>query len=65
MANAFCAGIDLVNGPDGRLTMCQRRYADEILKRFGMEECKATVSSVNVIFQLVPSKSTTKLDALF
>ncbi|KAG2794499.1 hypothetical protein PC116_g31634 [Phytophthora cactorum] len=27
--------------------MCQRRYVDDILKRFGMDECKAVVSPVD------------------
>ncbi|KAG2810460.1 hypothetical protein PC113_g23763 [Phytophthora cactorum] len=38
---AFVLGIELVDGPDGSVTMCQRRYVDDILKRFGMDECKA------------------------
>ncbi|KAG2871771.1 hypothetical protein PC117_g28174 [Phytophthora cactorum] len=35
--------IELVDGPDGSVTMCQRRYVDDILKRFGMDECKAVL----------------------
>ncbi|KAG2963948.1 hypothetical protein PC120_g27454 [Phytophthora cactorum] len=38
---AFVLGIELVDGPDGSVTMCQRRYVDDILKRFAMDECKA------------------------
>ncbi|NAU60962.1 hypothetical protein EE075_30035, partial [Klebsiella pneumoniae] len=41
---AFVLGIELVDGPDGSVTMCQRRYVDDILKRFAMDECKAVVS---------------------
>ncbi|KAG2794064.1 hypothetical protein PC113_g25450 [Phytophthora cactorum] len=40
---AFVLGIELVDGPDGSVTMCQRRYVDDILKRFGMDECKAVL----------------------
>ncbi|KAG3239233.1 hypothetical protein PI124_g15825 [Phytophthora idaei] len=36
---AFVLGIELVDGPDGSVTLCQRRYVDDILKRFGMDEC--------------------------
>ncbi|KAG2879434.1 Retrovirus-related Pol polyprotein from transposon TNT 1-94 [Phytophthora cactorum] len=39
----FVLGIELVDGPDGSVTMCQRRYVDNILKRFGMDECKAVL----------------------
>ncbi|KAG3073017.1 hypothetical protein PC122_g14982 [Phytophthora cactorum] len=39
----FVLGIELVDGPDGSVTMCQRRYVDDILKRFGMDECKAVL----------------------
>ncbi|KAG3035045.1 hypothetical protein PC121_g24270 [Phytophthora cactorum] len=38
---AFVLGIELVDGPDGSVTMCQRRYVDDILKRFAMDKCKA------------------------
>ncbi|KAG4223799.1 hypothetical protein PC116_g27739 [Phytophthora cactorum] len=44
----FVLGIELVDGPDGSVTMCQRRYVDDILKRFGMDECKAVVSPVDM-----------------
>ncbi|KAG2812911.1 Retrovirus-related Pol polyprotein from transposon TNT 1-94 [Phytophthora cactorum] len=39
----FVLGIELVDGPDGSVTMCQRRYVDDILKRFGMDEFKAVL----------------------
>ena len=45
--------------------MCQRRYIDDILKRFGMDDCKATVSPVDLSSQLLPSKSQSKVDAPF
>uniref|UniRef100_A0AAV1TV48 Integrase catalytic domain-containing protein n=1 Tax=Peronospora matthiolae TaxID=2874970 RepID=A0AAV1TV48_9STRA len=40
----FVLGIELVDESDGSVTMCQRRYVNDILKRFGMDECKATAS---------------------
>ncbi|KAG3002873.1 hypothetical protein PC121_g25575 [Phytophthora cactorum] len=45
--------------------MCQRRYVDDILKRFGMDECKAVVSPVDMSTRLVPSDAATKVNAPF
>ncbi|KAG3018510.1 hypothetical protein PC119_g10651 [Phytophthora cactorum] len=61
----FVLGIELVDGPDGSVTMCQRRYVDDILKRFSMDECKAVVSPVNMSTRLVPSDAATKVNAPF
>ncbi|KAG2871224.1 hypothetical protein PC114_g27017 [Phytophthora cactorum] len=61
----FVLGIELVDGPDGSVTMCQRRYVDDILKRFGMDECKAVVSPVDMSTRLVPSDAATKVNAPF
>ena len=61
----FVLGIELVDGPDGSVTICQQRYIDDILKRFGMNECKATVSPVDLSSRLVPSDAATKVDAPF
>ncbi|KAG2761114.1 Retrovirus-related Pol polyprotein from transposon TNT 1-94 [Phytophthora cactorum] len=61
----FALGIELVDGPDGSVTMCQRRYVDDILKRFGMDECKAVVSPVDMSTRLVPSDAATKVNAPF
>ncbi|KAG2874285.1 Retrovirus-related Pol polyprotein from transposon TNT 1-94 [Phytophthora cactorum] len=61
----FVLGIELVDGPDGSVTMCQRRYVDNILKRFGMDECKAVVSPVDMSTRLVPSDAATKVNAPF
>ncbi|KAG2807523.1 Retrovirus-related Pol polyprotein from transposon TNT 1-94 [Phytophthora cactorum] len=61
----FVLGIELVDGPDGSMTMCQRRYVDDILKRFGMDECKAMVSPVGMSTRLVPSDAATKVNAPF
>ncbi|KAG4036606.1 hypothetical protein PC123_g27825 [Phytophthora cactorum] len=57
---AFVLGIELVDGPDGSVTMCQRRYVDDILKRFAMDECKAVVSPVDISTRLIPSDAATK-----
>uniref|UniRef100_H3H9T4 Uncharacterized protein n=1 Tax=Phytophthora ramorum TaxID=164328 RepID=H3H9T4_PHYRM len=62
---AFVLGIGLVDGPDGSVTMCQRRYVDDILKRFAMDECKAVVSPVDMSTRLVPSDAATKVNAPF
>ncbi|KAG2962220.1 hypothetical protein PC120_g27709 [Phytophthora cactorum] len=61
----FVLGIELVDGPDGSVTMCQRRYVDDILKRFGMDECKAVVSPVDMSIRLVPSNAATKVNDPF
>ncbi|CAH0519354.1 unnamed protein product [Peronospora belbahrii] len=61
----FVLGIELIDGPDGSVTMCQRRYVDDILKRFGMSECKAAISSVDLRSRLVPSSTVNKVDAPF
>ncbi|KAG2830641.1 hypothetical protein PC113_g21071 [Phytophthora cactorum] len=61
----FVLGIELVDGPDGSVTMCQRRYVDDILKRFGMDECKAVVSPVDMSTRLVPSDAATKVNVPF
>ncbi|GMF57625.1 unnamed protein product [Phytophthora lilii] len=45
--------------------MCQRRYIDDILKRFGMDECKAVVNPVDMSSRLVPSDAATKVNAPF
>ncbi|KAL4176616.1 hypothetical protein KRP22_001557 [Phytophthora ramorum] len=49
----------------GNVTMCQRRYVDDILKRFAMDECKAVVSPVDMSTRLVPSDAATKVNAPF
>ena len=62
---AFVLGIELLDGQDGSVTMCQRRYVDDILKRFNMDQCKAVVSPVDISTRLVPSNATTRIDAPF
>ena len=62
---AFVLGIELLNGTDGSITMCQRRYVDDILKRFGMDNCKAVASPVDVSSRLVLSSVDTKVSAPF
>ena len=37
---AFVLGTELVDNDDGSVTMCQRRYVDDIFKRFGMDDCE-------------------------
>ena len=52
---AFVLGIELLDGADGSVTLCQRRYVDDILKRFGMNDCKAVASPVDMSSRLVSS----------
>uniref|UniRef100_A0AAV1UZT4 Polyprotein n=1 Tax=Peronospora matthiolae TaxID=2874970 RepID=A0AAV1UZT4_9STRA len=40
-------------------------YEDDILKRFGMEECKAVASPVDVSSRLMSSNATSKIDVPF
>uniref|UniRef100_A0AAV1V9Z6 Reverse transcriptase Ty1/copia-type domain-containing protein n=1 Tax=Peronospora matthiolae TaxID=2874970 RepID=A0AAV1V9Z6_9STRA len=44
----FVLGIELVDESDGSVTMCQRRYVNDILKCFGMDECKATATLMHL-----------------
>uniref|UniRef100_A0AAV1TT31 Polyprotein n=1 Tax=Peronospora matthiolae TaxID=2874970 RepID=A0AAV1TT31_9STRA len=61
----FVLGIELVDESDGSVTMCQRRYVNDILKRFGMDECKATASPVDLSTRLVASSEAAKIDVPF
>lgn len=56
-------GIELVDNADGSVTMCQRRYVDDILKRFGTDNCKAMMSPTDMISRLVASNAASKVDA--
>uniref|UniRef100_A0AAV1VCK0 Reverse transcriptase Ty1/copia-type domain-containing protein n=1 Tax=Peronospora matthiolae TaxID=2874970 RepID=A0AAV1VCK0_9STRA len=58
----FVLGIELVDESDGSVTMCQRRYVNDILKCFGMDECKATASPVDLSTRLVASSEAAKID---
>uniref|UniRef100_A0AAV1TJ73 Integrase catalytic domain-containing protein n=1 Tax=Peronospora matthiolae TaxID=2874970 RepID=A0AAV1TJ73_9STRA len=61
----FVLGIEQVDEPYGSVTMCQRRYFNDILKRFGMDECKATASPVDLSTRLVASSEAAKIDVPF
>uniref|UniRef100_A0AAV1VG97 Reverse transcriptase Ty1/copia-type domain-containing protein n=1 Tax=Peronospora matthiolae TaxID=2874970 RepID=A0AAV1VG97_9STRA len=58
-------GSSFLDGEDGSVTLCQRRYVDDILKRFGMEECKAVASPVDVSSRLMSSNTASKIDVPF
>uniref|UniRef100_A0AAV1UZA8 Reverse transcriptase Ty1/copia-type domain-containing protein n=1 Tax=Peronospora matthiolae TaxID=2874970 RepID=A0AAV1UZA8_9STRA len=45
---AFVLGIELVDNDNGSVTMCQRRYVEDVLKRFGMSDCKAVTSPTDI-----------------
>ena len=49
----FVLGIELIDHEDGSVTLCQRRYIDDILRRFGMESCKSTASPVDISSKLI------------
>uniref|UniRef100_A0AAV1TF83 Integrase catalytic domain-containing protein n=2 Tax=Peronospora matthiolae TaxID=2874970 RepID=A0AAV1TF83_9STRA len=61
----FVLGIELVDESDGSVTMCQRRYVNDILKRFGMHECKATASPVDLSTRIVASSEAANIDVPF
>ena len=62
---AFVLGIVVLDGTNGSVTLCQRRYVNDILKRFNMDECKAVASPVDVSSRLVSSNAATKISAPF
>ena len=62
---AFILGIELLDAADGSVTMCERRYVDDLLKRFGMERCKAVASPVDASSRHVSSNAATKINAPF
>ena len=50
---ACVLGIELVKNADNSVTMCQRRYVNDILKRFGMEDYKAVISLADMSTQQI------------
>ncbi|CAH0519352.1 unnamed protein product [Peronospora belbahrii] len=62
---AFVLGIELLNAEDGSVTLCQRRYVDDLLKRFSMSDCKAVSSPVDMSSRLVSSDAAIKANVPF
>uniref|UniRef100_A0AAV1TCU7 Polyprotein n=1 Tax=Peronospora matthiolae TaxID=2874970 RepID=A0AAV1TCU7_9STRA len=62
---AFVLGIELVDNNNGSVTICQRRYGEDVLKRFGMSDCKAVTSPTDISSRLIPSTAATIIDAPF
>ncbi|KAE8962878.1 hypothetical protein PR003_g28787, partial [Phytophthora rubi] len=62
---SFILGIEVVHNADGSVTLSQACYINDILERFGMQDCKPAESPVDISMKLVPSDATTKLDAPF
>ena len=62
---AFAREIEFLDGTNGSVTLCQRCYVSEILKRFNVNECKAVASPVDVSSRLVSSNVSTKISAPF
>ncbi|GAB9477685.1 Integrase catalytic core protein, partial [Globisporangium polare] len=48
---------ELIEHEDGGVTLSQRRYIDDILKRFGMEDCTSVSSPVDISTKLVASEN--------
>lgn len=62
---SFVFGIELVDNNDGSVTICQRQYVDDILKRFAMNNCKAVTNPTDISSILLPSDAPTKVEASF
>lgn len=62
---AFVLGMELVENNNSSTTMSQRRYINNNLKRFGMDDCKAAISSMNIGLRLLPSDAPNKVIAPF
>ena len=63
---AFAREIEFLDdGTNGSVTLCQRCYVSDILKRFNVDECKAVASPVDVSSRLVSSNVSTKISAPF
>uniref|UniRef100_A0AAV1TGV8 Reverse transcriptase Ty1/copia-type domain-containing protein n=1 Tax=Peronospora matthiolae TaxID=2874970 RepID=A0AAV1TGV8_9STRA len=62
---AFVLGIELVDNDNGSVTMCQRRYVEDVLKRFGTSDCKAVISPTDISSRITPSTAATKIHAPF
>ncbi|KAG6615786.1 Integrase catalytic core protein [Phytophthora cinnamomi] len=62
---SFILGIEVVDNADGSVTLSQARYINDILERFGMQDCKPAASPVDISMKLVSSDAMAKLDAPF
>ena len=56
----FVLGIELIDNGSSSVTLCQRRYIDDILKRFGMDQCKPVASPVDISLKMTPSTEDNK-----
>ena len=57
--------LSSVLSKNGSVTMCQRRYVNDILKRFNMKERKVVASPVDVSSRLTSSNVATKISVPF
>ena len=63
---AFAREIEFLDdGTNGSVTLCQRCYVSDIVKRFNVNERKAVASPVDVNSRLVSSNVSTKISAPF
>ena len=53
----FVLGIELVKFPStGAVTLCERRYVDDILKRFGMDEYASSMQLRSIMVHFGPNR---------
>ncbi|KAG6619865.1 Integrase catalytic core protein [Phytophthora cinnamomi] len=62
---SFILGIKVVDNTDGSVTLSQARYINDILERFGLQDCKPASSPIDISMKLVSSDAMAKLDAPF
>lgn len=60
----FFLGIEVLQMDDG-IYVCQRKYAQEILKRFGMEECNAVKNPIVPGFKIDKNEGGVKVDETY
>ena len=58
----FFLGIEVIQNPEG-IYICQRRYAREILKRFGMDKCNSVKNPIVPGCKLSKDEEGTKVDS--
>jgi len=58
----YFLGIEVLQNPEG-IYICQRRYAQEILKRFGMDRCNPVKNPIVPGCKLSKDEEGTKVDA--
>ena len=60
----FFLGIEALQQRDG-IYICQRKYATEVLKRFGMEDCKAVMSPMVPGYKAGQNEDSNRVDETY